>query len=282
MADEGVRIKIDPLDVENYVPWSQKVKFLLISKDLWEGVEASASHGAKSRRALAIIGLNVKDQHLGTIAACKTAGEAWELLEKTYKSKSNARKLKLRKEMSALKMEPLEPVATYVARAQDLFRDLVATGFQMTSEEFAWSVLTGLPATFDTLVTVLETQEEELQVEEILPKLMVHEQKIHRREEEDHDQERSALAFSARQAGFGGRNFQKQGNFGQKREQLRGNQVVCYECGQEGHVAKFCEQRKAREEARQCYRCGQKGHIARNCPGSSREEVTRAFTALSF
>lgn len=280
MADEGVRIRIELLDVENYLPWSQKMKFLLISKDLWEGVEAPASHGAKSRRALAIIGLHVKDHHLGTIAACKTAGEAWELLEKTYKSKTNARKLQLRKEMSALKMEPNEPVATYVARAQDLYRDLVATGFQMTSEELAWNVLAGLPATFDTLVTVLETQEEELQVEKLLPRLMVHEQKQITREDEALEQERNPLAFAARKASFGGRNFQKQGNFGQKQEQLRGRQVVCYDCGQEGHVAKFCEQRKARDEARKCYKCGKNGHIARNC--SNGEEVARALSVMHF
>lgn len=222
MADEGVKIKIDPLDAENYVPWSQKMKFLLISKDLWEGVEAPTSHAAKSRRALAMIGLHVKDHHLGTIAACKTAGEAWELLEKTYRSKSNARKLQLRKEMSALKMQFKEPVATYVARAQDLYRDLVATGFQMTPEELAWNVLAGLPTTFDTLVTVLETQEEELQVEEILPKPMSHEQKDHTREDEARD-EQLTLAFSARKAGFGGRNSQRQGNLEQKRDQFRGN-----------------------------------------------------------
>ncbi len=282
MADEGVRIKIDLLDVENYLPWSQKMKFLLISKDLWEGVEAPASNAAKSRKALAIIGLHVKDHHLGTIAACKTAGEAWELLEKTYRSKTNDRKLQLRKEMSALKMEPNEVVATYVARAQDLYRDLVATGFQMTSEELAWNVLAGLPASFDTLVTVLETQEEELQVEKMLPKLMVHEQKHFTRENEALDKEGNALAFTARNAGYGRQNFQKQGNFGQKQEQRRGHQVVCYECGQEGHVAKFCEQRKAREEARQCYKCGEKGHIARDCSGDSGKSSARAFTVLHF
>ena len=154
---------------------ARKSKFLLISKDLWEGVEAPASHAAKSRRALAIIGLHVKDHHLGTIAACKTAGEAWELLEKTYKSKSNARKLQLRKEMSALKMEPIEPVATYVARAQDLYQRLGSYRFS-DDVRGAWlgTCLLDCQPPFDTLVTVLETQEEELQVEKILPKLMVY------------------------------------------------------------------------------------------------------------
>ena len=113
MAD-GLKIHIDPLGVDNYKVWSQKIKFLLISKDLWEGIEDPSKHEAQSRKALSIIGLNVENHHLGEIEACKTAKEAWELLETTYKSKTNARKMQLRLEMQSLKMRSGEPVSMYV------------------------------------------------------------------------------------------------------------------------------------------------------------------------
>ena len=103
MAD-GLKIRIDPLGVDNYKVWSQKIKFLLTSKDLWEGVENPGSHAPQSKKALSIIGLNVEDHHLGAIEACKTAKEAWELLETTYKSKTNARKMQLTQELRSLKM----------------------------------------------------------------------------------------------------------------------------------------------------------------------------------
>ncbi|GAQ92838.1 hypothetical protein KFL_011620050 [Klebsormidium nitens] len=59
----------------------------------------------KAKKALSIIGLNVEDHHLGSIEECKTAKEAWDLLEKTYKSKTNAKKMQLRQELHSLKMK---------------------------------------------------------------------------------------------------------------------------------------------------------------------------------
>jgi hypothetical protein len=85
---DGFKVHIDKLGVDNYINWSRKIKFLLTSKDLWEGVEEPVAHATQSTKALSIIGLNVEDHHLGSIEACKTAKEAWDLLETTYNSKS--------------------------------------------------------------------------------------------------------------------------------------------------------------------------------------------------
>ncbi|GAQ92611.1 hypothetical protein KFL_010700040 [Klebsormidium nitens] len=79
-----------------------------LSGDLWNGVEDPVAHPAQSKKALSIIGLNVEDHHLGSIEECKTAKEAWDLLEKTYKSKTNARKMQLRQELHSLKMKSEE------------------------------------------------------------------------------------------------------------------------------------------------------------------------------
>ena len=156
---EGLKIYMDPLGVDNYKVWSLKMKFLLTARDLWEGVEDPSKHEAQSRKALSIIGLYVENHHLGEIEACKTAKEAWELLEKTYKSRTNARKMQLRQELHSLKMKSGEPVTMYVGWAKDLYRDLVATGFEMKPDELAWSVLAGLSSTFSTLRTILEASE---------------------------------------------------------------------------------------------------------------------------
>ncbi|GAQ92061.1 putative retrotransposon protein [Klebsormidium nitens] len=104
MAD-GCKVHIDKLDVENYMTWISNIKFFLTSKDLWNGVEDPVAHPAQSNKALSIIGLNVEDHHLGSIEECKTAKEAWDLLEKTYKSKTNTTKMQLRQELRSLKMK---------------------------------------------------------------------------------------------------------------------------------------------------------------------------------
>src|SRR3569833_3160501 len=66
MADV-FQVHIDKLGVDNYINWSRKIKFLLQSKDLWDGVTNPGEHASQSTKALSIIGLNVEDHHLGTM-----------------------------------------------------------------------------------------------------------------------------------------------------------------------------------------------------------------------
>jgi hypothetical protein len=74
---------------------------------------------------------HVNDHHLGKVAAVKTAMELWDDLETTYKSKRNVRKILLRREINALKLGFGEPISMYVARAEDLYKNLTSAGSEM-------------------------------------------------------------------------------------------------------------------------------------------------------
>jgi hypothetical protein len=43
----GFKVHIDKLGVDNHINWSRKIKFLLTSKDLWEGVEDPVAHATQ-------------------------------------------------------------------------------------------------------------------------------------------------------------------------------------------------------------------------------------------
>ena len=85
-----------------------------------------------------------------------------------YKAKTNARRLKLRRDLNSLKKELNEPLTKYVARAKDIRDQLAAAGQAIKQEEVAWAILAGLPSEFDILVTVLETSNEELELDGLL------------------------------------------------------------------------------------------------------------------
>ena len=104
MASEVDRPVVERLDVDNYATWKTRMKFLLISKGLWSAISTEDADADTNMKALALIGLYVKEHHLPTLERFESAGAAWTHLEETYQAKSNARKLQLRKELTHLKI----------------------------------------------------------------------------------------------------------------------------------------------------------------------------------
>lgn len=152
---------VELLDANNYGVWRHRMKFHLISKGLWPAITDNNAPEDTSLKALAQIGLYVQQQLLATIARCATAKEAWDTLESTYQAKTNARKLLLRRELSALKMGTAETITAYFARGKDIQDQLCAAGHPVDDQEVAWALLAGLPPSFDTVVTVINTTTEE-------------------------------------------------------------------------------------------------------------------------
>lgn len=153
------------------------MRFLLTIKGLWTAIVDEAADAESDTKALALIGLYVKEHHLPTLERCKTAREAWQQLESVYQAKSNARKLQLRKELTQLKKGGDEPLTKYVARAKDIQAQLLAAGHTVADQDLIFSVMAGLPSAYDTIVTVLESGDGELALDHIVPKLLQVEQR---------------------------------------------------------------------------------------------------------
>lgn len=210
------------------------MKFLLISKGLWTALTGDSVDEEKDAKALAQIGLHVKNHHLPVLECCSTAKTAWEQLEAIYQAKSNARKRQLRKELTQLKMGAAEPLAKYVARAKEIQNQLRAAGYEVADQEVAWALLAGLPPAYDTVVTVLETSTDtDVKLDDILPKLMSVEQRLSHYEP-------SRISDAA----------------------LTANETrECFYCGKKGHVRRNCHQKK-RDEARRSSNNSRQYHSA--------------------
>ena len=258
MATEVEKPIVERLDVDNYATWKSRMKFLLISKGLWAAVSSTDANPETDLKALAQIGLYVKEHHLPLLERCTTAKEAWDKLESVYQAKSNARKLQLRKQLTQLKMGPGEPLSKYVARAKDIQDQLRAAGHEISDQEVTWSVLAGLPEVYDTVVTVLETtSDKDMNLEDILPKLL----QVEQRQSAERADERALYAKPM--GGFGGRPGSRPGGrpgggrpggkpngrpgkFGGQNGSIKG---PCFYCGKKGHTKAECYKRR-NDEAR--------------------------------
>ena len=221
MAEIETKLAIELLDVDNYATWSCRMRLLLILKGVWDAVTGDTIDEKLDRKAMAYIGLSVASHHMSMLAGCRTAKEAWQKLEAIYQAKSGARKRQLRKELSQLTMGIGEPVSKFVARAREIQNQLLAAGHEMGDQEVAWAILAGLPATYESIVTVLETStDKDLTLDDMLPKLMSFEQRML---EKPHSAGKLyAEALMAK----------KWSNLPETRK--------CFKCGKRGHIAKNC------------------------------------------
>ena len=126
-------------------------------------------------RSLATIGMTLSSQHLATFAECETAKAAWDAFAALFKSKSQARRLQLKGELTASHKESGEALVSYMARAKHLRAQLKSVGTDLMEDELCLSVLNGLPSKYHTMATVLITSDKELSLDDMLAKLLVYE-----------------------------------------------------------------------------------------------------------
>ena len=235
------KLVVERLDVDNYATWSVRMRALLTIKGVWTAVTGTSTNPQEDAKALALIALHVKDHHLTTVGESTTARGAWEMLKNIYESKTNARKLLLRKELTQLKKGPAEPITKYVGRAKEIQSQLRAAGHTVADQDLAFSVLAGLPASYNTISTVLTNSDRELKIDEILPKLQQQEQMM----QPESDAE---AALIAKRRGSFGKKAASQFDNGKPMKRQKETRKCNY-CKKVGHLYANCWQRKRDEEA---------------------------------
>jgi hypothetical protein len=144
----------------------------------------------------------------------------------------------------------------YVARAEDLYKNLTAAGFDMKLEELVFAILAGLPDEYGSLVTILEATSKKMLAKEMLPLLLQTEARL-KLEESSYNGESQATPYSAKELSSKKGFAYKKGSSGSLGSSGggSGSSVSCYRWGG-AHKMTECKVPKEIE----CQSCGETGH----------------------
>jgi hypothetical protein len=235
----------EKLGTDNYSIWRTRMRGFLQSKGL--GAAIMNAEDADNEKAKGLLIMCVEDQHLQTVSTAETAADAWTALENLYQQRSTASRIRLKREMSTLRKRDDESVAEYISRARSLADQIEAAGAEMDEDSILHSVLSGLPAKYDMIVTIMTTADELPSLAEAQAKLLL--------VEGDRKTNTRGNGEAAYFSSSGGNNKGSTPPSGSK-------VYVPPHKRSEGHKGNYSG---GRPEKRTCFYCKKKGHLKADC-----------------
>ncbi|GAU31151.1 hypothetical protein TSUD_315750 [Trifolium subterraneum] len=292
MANNGVPLQVPMLTKSNYHNWSLRMVALLGTHDVWEIVEKDLvipeNEGTLSqtqkdslrdsrkrdKKALCLIYQGLDEDTFEKVSGAKTAKEAWEKLQTSYKGADQVKKVRLqtlRKEFEALHMKEGELISDYFSRVLTVTNNLKRNGEKYDDVRIMEKVLRSLDPKFEHIVTVIEETKdlEAMTIEKLLGSLQAYEERKKKKKDieeqvlktrvdsprEEHgrsSQRRGEDRGCGRRYG-GGRGWRPNDDNNQRGEiSSRGrgrgspkprydkSRVKCYNCEKFGHYASEC------------------------------------------
>jgi hypothetical protein len=243
LESEAARI-IDKFHGEKFSLWKFKMEMALASVDLWDIVDGSEKappsdadpkvlkeYQRRVKKAMSIIVLNLADNQLAHVKSCKGPAEAWKILCNIHETKSLSNILFVRRKFFTCKMEEGDDLLDHVNKVKALADQLAYLEVPVREEDIVMTLLESLPASYEFLITALETMPmKELTMEYVTARLM-HE--MSKRKEKELQGEDVAMVARKNKAGD---------------PRLRQGVKTCFYCGKPGHIARFCYKAKNKDK----------------------------------
>lgn len=111
------------------------------------------------------------DDAMDHVIGCKTSHEAWTVLQETYALVSRVRINQLKTELH-IAQNSGETVAKFLLRLKGIREQLVSAGKKITDNDYIIVVLTGLPAEFEMIKTVILARETSISMKDFRAQLL--------------------------------------------------------------------------------------------------------------
>jgi hypothetical protein len=188
------------------------------------------------------------EEHLFPVIQNAGSGEAaLEALDALFKSKTKARKIELRRQFDSLKMDEGEAVSRFVSQAQELQGQLTSVGHDIKTQEIVDAVIAGLPQEYDVISTILMNQGDDLNISEVLQRLLPVEAKLQGKNARSDTGEAHMAKFKGWDHNRQGGAKSKGGDPSKGKGSGWDSSKRCHYCNRRGHLQRDCLLRKTDE-----------------------------------
>ncbi|CAB3253510.1 unnamed protein product [Arctia plantaginis] len=252
MENSKLKRNIKPFNGEKYSVWKFRIRALLSEIDVIsvidEEVPATRSQEWITKNCIAksTIVEYLEDSYLGFAKEEITAKYIFKNLDAFYERKSLATQLALRKQLLSLKLHGDTPLIKHFTIFEDLIMELLAAGAKLEETDKVSHLLLTLPATYDGVITAIETLSEDNLTHPVFVKtrLLDHEVKL---KTESRDTSMKVLQIKNKNEIFKRKrneNTYITNNYPHKNYNHKAKRKIhflkCHHCGRKGHVKNDC------------------------------------------
>ena len=229
----GTRFEIEKFDGRiNFGLWQVQVKDVLIQSGLHKALKGRPSSGKDDEdseaweeldmKAASQIRLCLAKNVLANVIGLSTTKELWEKLEELYQAKSISNRLYLKEQFHKLQMDEGTTISDHLSVLNGIVSELESLKVKIDDEDKALRLIWSLPSSYKHMQPILMYGKDTLIFSEVISKLISEEKRLKNGDEKS--QENSALVVKGKW----------------KQQKSSKKNVICWSCGQPGHVKNKC------------------------------------------
>ncbi len=230
--------RIEPLKGDNYVTWRIQMTDILSELDLWDYVAGTqttmpteatlqADWKKKDAKALRAIRLRLAQDVLVYAQDAVTAKEAWDTLAETFQPTGPIGIVSVRRKLFRAQCPDAGDIEEHLRQLRTYRSELHALGQQLSDSDFAMTILTSLPDSWDAFIRAIDPtdlvpakagESPRLTSAKLIARILQEDRRLKARTADSE----TALAARSRPA---------------PRDKSR---ITCFRCGQRGHYENEC------------------------------------------